>query len=522
MPRPVLPNGFGAAPCWEAGTPYNFENCCTELAEELRGNPSCWQGGFTFELCCLPEIEELKRRSFALLEQGAYYEASHFLFRLHQHFATEAVDKGTHRLAWVGFEKAAKEVVNDLNRQPHSLSYFEILFKGLGIDCEPGGDMPAKVKRHFPHWQGAPDAYTEWARCCWEGGLFGSKPCNLIFEMMATALGSGRHKTLPQRDAYYTNMSELWAFHHFTPSMFLNEEDPTRRKPLLMAETLDPELTRLLADSGEPSLGIVWAEYVLYRSPKFEWGVYCLTWLLHALKKAGAAGAVDLIELGAGFGSMVRLVAHARAALLRHSPPFDVRSYTIFDLRSVIDLQRWYLNKTAGDRIQQWDWGDMEPGGAGHRVARVLNTSSGGMPAAAKELWKETGGLAPGGGSTPLRVDFVDTDMRDLFCHLYAEAHSEETIRETPGRGRPARVLMAVNSWHEFTMPDFLWYYNAFVASPAWRTGVDWILYISNRAWAGNDVKESLLLKPRPDFHFDVVDEACSEITCYRLLRRGK
>merc|ERR1712156_1234188 len=78
-----------------------------------------------------------------------------------------------------------------------------------------------------------------------------------------------------------------------------------------------------------------------------------------------------------------------------------------------------------------------------------------------------------------LQVDFVDTDMRDQFSHHYSEASTtcsydgaqgEKVCAEAPS-SRATRVLIAVNSWHEFPMADFLWYYNTFVAAPVWRAG---------------------------------------------------
>lgn len=510
--------------CWEEGTLFTFDVCCREYTEKVRGNPNCWVKGFTFEICCRPEFPRRVRRGFEMLERGAYWEASNYFMVLTNNYLTAAAaEPDDFNQAWLGFQKSAKEVIRALDKAPHSLSYFEVLFRGLGLDCQPGlpGALPADG--HLPDSEG-PDPYSEWARCCWSYGLFGSKPCNLIFEMMAHALGSGRHQSLPERDAYYANMSELWAFHHFTPSMILSTDIDPSLKPLAMAESTDAELAAALSAVPEPSLGIVWAEHVTFESPKFIWGVYFLTLLFSTMRKAGAGGAVDFIELGAGFGSLPRLLATAKARLLGAQPPVGVRSYTVFDVRSVIDLQRWYLNKTVGDLIRQWDWGDEQPDEAGLRAARSFNDSrAGGGPGAARALWRkaEQGQEGAASADAPLRVDFVDTDMRDLFCHLYAEAHSEEmSAAPEPGKPRPARVLVAVNSWHEFTMPDFLWYYNAFVAAPVWRTGVDWILYVSNRAWPQNDAKEALLLEPRPHFRFEVRYEDCSAATCTRILQR--
>ena len=369
----------------------------------------------------------------------------------------------------------------------------------------------------------ASDPYATWVRCCDHTGLFGHSGCNAIFEMMASALGRGRHGRLPSRqDAYYRDMSEMWAFHHFTPSILAVEDGEEPDVMLRRARELDAELAGALEVSGEPTLGIVWGgfERTRNRSRKFMAGVYFLTLLCGEMRKASPPGGgdlvLDLVEIGAGYGSVPRLLSKARRRLADLPPGrrVRVRSYQILDVRFVIDLQRWYLNRTAGGDIRQRDWEEPErPGQENDYLARVAEAGGWGAESGApRAFWPP-----PGEPEAPLPVDFVDTNARDLFSHLYGEARSAELAGSEPA---PVRALYAVNSWHEFPMPDFMWYYNNLIAAPVSRGGVQWILYISNRHWSYNDEKEALLLQPRTHFRFEAVYERCVELTCFRVLRR--
>jgi len=472
----AAPGSEMAALCWQEGTPFTFELCCRIYQEGVRGHPQCWNSELTHSTCCVPEVQARIEAGFQRIRAGAYLEASNVFFDLFNYVRED--DVSALKAVWAGFQKATQEFRDHLNREPHSLSYFEVLFHGLGLNCTeqfvPGsGPRPTSA-----------DPYLQWARCCAATGVFGNKACNSLFEMMAHALGRGgrlRGASEPESGAYYGNMSELWAFHHFTPSV-LGSSDATEPhgEQLRRAYDVDAELAGSLKAVGEPSLGILWAEYVDYTSTKFMDGVYYLTLLLDTMRRAGAAEEVDLVEVGAGFGSMPRLLAQARPRMRDLAGGgVSVRSYTLFDVRSVIDLQRWCLGRTAGDSVLQRDWAD-----AGLEAA--MDAAGWGRAGSARALWPEVLAAGPPAERLPpLRVDFVDPDARDLFAHLYAEAHGEEVEAGAAATGgaarRPSRALIAVNSWHEFVMADYLWYYNTLVASPLWRMGVDWILYVSNR-----------------------------------------
>jgi len=264
-------------------------------------------------------------------------------------------------------------------------------------------------------------------------------------------------------------------------------------------------------------LGIVWADHIGaasegsdrgYRSPKFNFGVEFLTRIFDGLRRAGVK-TVDMFEIGAGYGSMPRFMASAKKALLDASIPVYVRNYAIMDMRSVIDLQRWYLKKTAGDFIRQSDWSDPS-----HRCS--VQAVHCWRPGGTDGLWA-LDRIDPQSAqqrAAPLNVDFVDTDKRDVFAHIYADAHTQDESDPSV-----ARVLFAVNSWHEFAMQDFMWHYNTFVAAPTWRMGVDFIFYVSNREWFRNAEKEALMMHPR-SVHFVLELEECSPITCIRVFRR--
>jgi len=80
-------------------------------------------------------------------------------------------------------------------------------------------------------------------------------------------------------DEYNIDMSEQWAFHHFTPSVLMSSDVTTNpRDDLDKAKALDSKIAQALSADGEPMLGIVWAEHWPgYRSPKFLYGVHFLT-----------------------------------------------------------------------------------------------------------------------------------------------------------------------------------------------------------------------------------------------------
>ena len=126
------------------------------------------------------------------------------------------------------------------------------------------------------------------------------------------------------------------------------------------------------------------------------------------------------------------------------------------------------------------------------------------------ELWPPDG-LAP---SDPLRVELVPREECDLFIHAYSDVHAKKSGGDFL---RPLRILVAVNSLHEFGYPEFYWYYNTFFAGPEWLAAADYILYVSNIEWHGNEKKVDMVTK-LPGL--EVVMHRKSHITEWRLLRR--
>jgi len=382
------------------------------------------------------------------------------------------------------------------------VTYHELVFGGHGIDC--------------PVVEGE-SLYQAIGRCC--PGFFEPKSCNQVYELLSSGLGWGRHKEDEEaKDVYYSDMSEAFAFHHFTPSMMMSSEIHQQgSNAIQQAMSLNRSIAEALTAVPEPTTGIAWASKVIFRSPKYTFATLMLTRLFTRMQLRNEAGLVDFIEVGGGFGSVPRLLTAARKGLRQEG--FDVRSYSIFDLPSIINLQRWYLKKTLTTDVEIRDWHSSAP----HKVLGEERGNWGRKASerggAAGRLWPEvTGSQTLHGELKPLRVDLVDPDHRDLFAHLFGAAHAAEADQSPPKR--PARVLLAVNSWHEFVLEDFLWYYNHFVAAPSWQMGVDWIVYVSNRAWVQNDAKEALLLESRPQYGFEIDEEDCNEKTCFRILRR--
>lgn len=79
-----------------------------------------------------------------------------------------------------------------------------------------------------------------------------------------------------------------------------------------------------------------------------------LAFLLHHLEKLGDPTKLHFLEIGGGFGNVVRLLG-------RHS---GFGSWTIFDMPFMTQLQRWYLQHTLPDHPQQHDDYGVLNGGA--------------------------------------------------------------------------------------------------------------------------------------------------------------
>ncbi|CAE8593063.1 unnamed protein product, partial [Polarella glacialis] len=113
-------------------------------------------------------------------------------------------------------------------------------------------------------------------------------------------------------------------------------------------------LANILTKTPEPTEGILWANIVNFTSPKFFYSSFFLTLILQHLREAGESGTMDFFEIGAGFGSVPRMLAAAKQDLSKEG--FNIRRYTILDVRPIINLQRWYLNKTLGASVELRDW----------------------------------------------------------------------------------------------------------------------------------------------------------------------
>lgn len=483
--------------CWEAGA--SFDLCCKMVIDGVQGDTRCWGEGFTYDRCCVHELSERVKTNLVLIEDGKYREASHAFFDLHFNYATKLSGNEPAFLeSWYGFEKATKEFQKALDRLPEVLSYADVLFDGLREQCD---EAPTGGPR---------DVFADFERCC-RKHVFMRPGCLTLLEMISMGLAERMRRDPGGEDAYYAEFSQHWAFHHFTPSLLTGgggvEGDD--EKAYHVAFDINWNLAdAFVRDETEPKLGVVWAEHATgrYVSPKFYYGVFYLTLALDAARRASPARPVEIFEIGAGYGSLPRLSASARHRLL-HLPggPLDIQSYTIMDLRSVNDLQRWYLSKTLGVEAEiREDW-----------AVRGPATLAEGFPA---PLFAERSAEAP------LRIDLVERDARDAFAHLYRRERDpamSSAAADLHSAGRtPVRVLVAVNSWHEMAMPEFLWYFNSFVTGPAAALAADWILYVSNPQWQGNDAKVRMLLDPSHGLILDY--ERHTATNSYRLFRRSR
>lgn len=462
----------------------------------FRGHPDCWSGPFTYERCCLPELEPAVQRGLRLIEAGEYRAASDTLIDLASNFFPHHGEGSELRgVAHAGFEKAYAGFQRELEDLPRSLDYRELLYHGLGRECEPAGD--------------AETPWEAFRRCCNEP-FPQTYACMAVFEMMMRAAGRKARAGMGE-DAYFGEMSESWAFRHFTPSVFLSDgvsEDVIKR---CYDDALrnEPGIANALAQDGESHVGILFAKnFPYYQSPKFLNGVWHMTVALAAVRDSvGGARPVHLFEVGAGYGALPWLVGSARKRLLELDRPIDVQSYAILDTASVNELQRWYLGQTLGPRAQLRSWPL-----PGKPAPEITSAGPWGLRGdGGEDLW------AHRHSDAPLLVDLVDREHRDLFAHLYGSA---------PRSSRPVRVLFAVNSWHEMPQAEWLWYYNEFVSGPSSRLAADWIVYVANQEWDASDSKHALLMQGGPGYRFEVELQHCAgrtpgeDLSCLRLLRR--
>merc|ERR1719229_1461080 len=100
------------------------------------------------------------------------------------------------------------------------------------------------------------------------------------------ALGRGRHRGLAaEQDNYYLNMSELWAFHHFTPSL-LETADNVRHPSALVPQVVQ-EVIEIFLAQPENKLGILWSEHADYNSHKYTYGTVHISQLLSVMRTNG-------------------------------------------------------------------------------------------------------------------------------------------------------------------------------------------------------------------------------------------
>eukprot|EP00747_Dinoflagellata_sp_TGD_P032617 gnl/TRDRNA2_/TRDRNA2_136101_c0_seq1.p1 gnl/TRDRNA2_/TRDRNA2_136101_c0~~gnl/TRDRNA2_/TRDRNA2_136101_c0_seq1.p1 ORF type:complete len:423 (+),score=47.02 gnl/TRDRNA2_/TRDRNA2_136101_c0_seq1:315-1583(+) len=416
--------------------------------------------------------------------------------------------------------------------------------------------------------------------------------------MIMEAMSYREMKAHGSLESYYQDLSEQWAFRHFTPSVLVSSDvgdDPVKHFEL--AREIDAEVAGALAHEGEPRLGIVWSQHVPdFRSVKFQYNIFHLTLAFSFLRReADLHGRhIHVVEVGGGYGNVARLLGAAKRRLSELDAPLHIQGYVCFDVRPVNGLQEWYLTKTLGDRVRVRRWTSDFP--------RVLEWKTGKKR---EEEWQ----LFPRQyhAEAPLSVDLVESNYRDFFVHLYGrefastrsanQSHPppmhmlskptnkgsleealktaklsdmrkqleglgvesaadileleerdleeiqltrvqirrlQRTVRELNATlmqeqvgeeqarqsAFPVRLVVAVNSWNEIPLNEYMWYFNEFFAGPNWRMAADWILYVSDPTWGDNAahaVKESLLLK---SVWFEVAWQRCSQLNCYYLLKR--
>lgn len=519
-----------AASCWQGG--YSFATCCRATPGGL-GDSRCWSGGFTYESCCLPELRRQLEDGLQLIDEGEYLTASYRFLDLLTNYGKDGADRNHFSAAW---EKAVNEFRKKASADHYNVSVAEALFSAAGAGCDDPGGGHAGTSTP-PSAAANPDnAMVRYVNCCHRAGLNAHR-CVLVSAMLSDAV-IRRHDRLGTLDGFFSVFSEQPMFGHFAPSIFFDRMTGNPRAWVREAREIDGEMARVFTAVAEPTLGRAWSEVLRQNSDQFQKGVWLLTKSLSFIRatEGGSLPPLDIFEIGGGYGNIPRILAHAKQSLESLRNPITLRKYVCFDLPFVTRLQHWYLNRTVGAHAELRVWSEQSkdlPDFTHWWVAAPADPADSErkeipMPTPG-QLWPEADDSMAKGSR--LRVELVDQVHRDVFIQLYAEAHARETLPNSLAgapagamsaalKAKPIRLLVAINSWHEFGPSEFFWFYNSLFASPPWRCGVDWVLYVSNPGWHGNDDKVAMLLRPVGPHRFEIVWELCDWDGCFRLLRR--
>eukprot|EP00457_Paulinella_chromatophora_P006266 gb/GEZN01006284.1/.p1 GENE.gb/GEZN01006284.1/~~gb/GEZN01006284.1/.p1 ORF type:complete len:472 (-),score=72.05 gb/GEZN01006284.1/:238-1653(-) len=346
-------------------------------------------------------------------------------------------------------------------------------------------------------------------------------------------------RALPQMisddlDLIFETFADDPMFNHLTHSALFHPHDPQAVQQALQENM--SMAARLLA-LPEPSFGHAVPELFKTltagqdkRSMNTCRHTLLLTFLFRTLVQDGQgqkveSGSLSFVEIGSGYGNMIRLVAETSG----------FRSWVSIDLPLSVLLQEYYLDNTLPDDIALIMYKhDDDP------QKDQIDSQFGEIPsslAAKKHNEKIAGVYGPGYALDEddpefLPVKETDLDVTEEVGEKEAESGDKESAEErvvtlvkTSNFNEfvfeftRADVLIATHSWSELALDSWFGYYNAFLGQ---HPKVDYILYAYQRAWPSekeNKQKRSVL-----ESSFKVINELATEEgkTVILVLKRRK
>jgi len=516
-PRPgllcaaALVHGGTAVPdCWVAD--LDFRKCCRVLLDDAAGVyttgvAACWGGGYSYETCCLPELEARYSAASELVlnyvlarrasPEGPVpenvtndlLEASESLQDVFMNYDyTAHVDETHFRKMQSRWEDIARMLHKEYAREGEGLAWpdFAHHFAGLrarlGPSATPAEAVLAFHEENHEEWWQMHSAWSS-AQLGKLGGDDARMHCPHDAEWAEDAECDAADYVAalsPAKLRYFRTFSERPPFQPFTPSLLYVYPSPEYIGNMTQfAKDMDEGAASILIRQDEPKLGRAWAGCHLH-SYNFWGDVAIVALLSRAVRRwtqgggepesrggAAAAGQLHVLQIGGGYGSIPHL-AVASGAL-----PLPLRQWAVLDLPFATELQAWYLHETLGPRGANVSLVRGAPWGAGARL---------------KDF-----------GANPV-VRLVSSGHREFFFHLMREG------------GVPAgpRVCIAAHSLNELGAEEFL--RNLRFIAEDFRADVLIYQYAFNRGYKRSGAAKRKLILERG---FQVLEEPREDLVVF-------
>eukprot|EP00808_Paulinella_micropora_P001666 g43092.t1 len=323
---------------------------------------------------------------------------------------------------------------------------------------------------------------------------------------------------------------------------------PSDKQAILLAEKENKEIASRMLNQADPVVGHAVPEL---RKHGEKWSrntcrhTLSLTLLFHAMTRAGLTdklvhGELRFVEIGGGYGNMVRLVQNA----------YGFEAFAGIDLPFVTLLQDYYLDYTLPDHIHlvlfkedmnkeddsalckaqtnnrniaqrfgkrfYLDEDDPEfmpetskdcqqRGHGAPKPGQDFSPTSAGKPGKNGEKNFSPECAVPGeNGENSYAIQGEETEAH---VTLVSTQHFQEFAYDFDG----ADVLIASRSWSTLLLDDWFSYYNAFIGR---KPKVEWILYIYDVKGEDHTRQLDILFH-----HFEILRQVTHEGACHLVLR---